>query len=127
MLNHTRIFLALAAVLMAVAVAMGAIGSHALASRLPADRLAIWHTAVDYHIYHALGLFAVGSVCQRLPDSRYARYAGYTLAAGVSLFSGSLYAFALSGARWLTAFAPAGGLALIAGWILLAVALLHDR
>lgn len=127
MLNHTRIFLALAAVLMAMAVALGAIGSHALASWVPADRLAIWHTAVEYHFYHALGLFAVGFVCQLLPNSKRARYSGYTLAAGVFLFSGSLYAFALSGAKWLTALAPAGGLALIAGWALLAAALFRER
>jgi len=127
MQNHTRIFLALAAVLLAMAVALGAIGTHALVSRLPPGRLAIWHTAVEYHFYHALGLFAVGFICQLLPQSKKARYSGYALAAGVFLFSGSLYAFALIDAKWLTTLAPAGGLALIAGWALLAAALFRDR
>ena len=127
MLKPTRIFMSLAAVLMAMAVALGAIGSHALASRVPADRLAIWNTAVEYHFFNALGLFAVGFVCQFLPDSKWARYSGYQLAAGIILFSGSLYAYVLSSARWITALAPAGGLVLIAGWVLLAAALLRDR
>ena len=125
--NHTRLFLTLAAVLMALAVALGAIGSHALASRLPADRLVIWHTAVEYHFYNALGLFAVGYASRLLPDSKRVRYSGYTLATGVFLFSGSLYAYAVGGARWLTTVTPAGGLALIAGWTLLAAALFRDR
>jgi len=127
MLNHSRIFLALAAMLMAVAVATGAIGTHALVSRLPADRLAIWHTAVEYHFYHALGLFAVGLISRHLPNSAQVRYSSYTLAAGVLLFSGSLYAFVLSGAKWLIALTPAGGLAFIGGWMLFAAALWRDR
>ena len=125
--NSARSFLAMGAMFSALAVAFGAIGTHALASRVPADRLAIWQTAVQYHIYHALGLFVVGFVCQIMPNSMKTRIAGYAIVAGILLFSGSLYAYALYGEKWLTTFAPIGGLSLIAGWILLAIALLLGR
>ncbi len=123
MSSYTRVLLALAALLMAVAVSLGAIGSHALRSALPHERLAIWHTAVEYHFYHALGLFAVGLISRHLPESKLIQWSGWLLAVGVLLFSGSLYAYALSGEKWLTSLTPAGGIALIAGWLLLAATL----
>ena len=125
--KNARIILILASILMALAVAFGALGSHLLAARLPAARLAIWHTAVDYHVYHALGLLAIALVSQHLPASSQVRNSAYLMAAGVLAFSGSLYAYALSGAKWLTAFAPVGGLAFIAAWVMLAVAVLRSR
>ena len=127
MVKAARNLLVLASLLMAMAVALGAIGSHALVSRIPADRLAIWHTAVEYHFYNALGLLAIGIVCQQLPMTRKTVFSGYFLAAGIFLFSGSLYAYAVSGARWITALAPAGGIVLIVAWALFAFALMRDR
>ena len=120
-----RLFLSLGTVLAAMAVVLGAFGAHALKGRLPADMLAVYHTAVEYHFWHALGLLAVGLACLQLPDSPWLRAAGWLLAAGVLLFSGSLYLLVRSGARWLGAVTPFGGMAFILGWIAFAVAVLR--
>jgi len=120
-----RLFLFLGAVLAAMAVVLGAFGAHALKGRLPADMLAVYHTAVEYHFWHALGLLAVGLACLQLPDSPWLRAAGWLLAAGVLLFSGSLYLLVLSGHRWLGAVTPFGGMAFILGWIAFALAVLR--
>ena len=113
-----------AAIAMTVAVALGAFGAHALKTQLAADALAIWQTAVQYHAWHALGLFGVGLWLQHAPDKRALRLAAWLLLGGIVLFSGSLYALALTGARSLGALTPAGGLALVAAWVVLAKAAL---
>ena len=112
---------------MAAAVALGAIGSHALASALTPDRLAIWHTAVEYHFYNALGLLGTGLLCERHPSSRLAMTAGMFVLAGIGMFSGSLYVYAISGIKWLTMLAPLGGTSMIVGWILLCIAVTRIR
>lgn len=85
--------------------------------------LAVWHTAVQYHAWHALGLLAVGLL---LP-SMWAKAAGVLLAAGIVLFSCSLYAIALGAPRALGAVTPLGGLAFIAGWLCFAAAVISAR
>ena len=115
-----KTFLLLGALASALAVALGAFGAHALKARLGADLLAIWRTAVEYHFYHALGLLAVGLLLLHFPTSAAIRWSGVLLAAGLLVFSGSLYVLALTGVRWLGAITPLGGLAFIAGWLLLA-------
>jgi uncharacterized membrane protein YgdD (TMEM256/DUF423 family) len=117
-----RLALALGALLAAAAVAFGAFGAHALKSRLGSDALAIWQTAVQYHAWHALGLIAVGLLLLQWPERSALAWAGWAFVAGVALFSGSLYALALTGTRGLGAIAPIGGVAFIAGWIALAFA-----
>lgn len=112
---------------MLLAVAMGAFGAHALKKMLPPDLLAVYQTAVNYHVYHALGLLAVGLLALHLPESALLRWAGILLAVGVLVFSGSLYALSLSGIRKLGAITPFGGVALIAGWLLLAVAVVRTN
>jgi uncharacterized membrane protein YgdD (TMEM256/DUF423 family) len=102
---------------------MGAFGAHGLKSRLSAEMLAVWQTAVQYHAWHALGLLAVGLL---LP-SPWSRAAGLLLVAGIVLFSGSLYALALGAPRVLGAVTPFGGLALIAGWLSFAAAVISAR
>ncbi|CBL46028.1 Protein of unknown function (DUF423) [gamma proteobacterium HdN1] len=109
------------AICMALAVALGAFGAHGLKNRLPADLLAIYHTGVEYHIYHALGLLLVGVIAGVYPTASGVQWAGGLLLAGILVFSGSLYALSLSGIRVLGAITPLGGLAFIAGWITLAV------
>ena len=110
---------------MLLAVAMGAFGAHALKKTLTPDLLAVYQTAVNYHVYHALGLLAVGLLALHLPETALLRWAGILLAVGVLVFSGSLYALSLSGIRGLGAITPFGGGALIAGWLLLAVAVVR--
>ena len=115
-----KLFLLLAGLAGAAGVALGAFGAHALKARLAPDLLAVWHTAVQYHLWHALALVAIGILAIHLPASAPLRWAGWLMIAGMVLFSGSLYVLALSGLRWLGAVTPFGGTAWIAAWALLA-------
>jgi uncharacterized membrane protein YgdD (TMEM256/DUF423 family) len=107
-----------AALLGAIGVALGAFGAHALRGHVPPEDLEIWRTAVLYHLLHAVALLALASVGDRV---RLRRVVTALWLAGVVVFSGSLYALVLTGARWLGAITPAGGVALIAGWATLFV------
>lgn len=104
-----------------LSVAAGAFGAHALKARLPQDLLVIFETGARYHMYHALALVAVGLLGQFRPSPLLAG-AGWAMLAGIILFSGSLYALALSGVRVLGAITPLGGVGFLAGWVLLAIA-----
>jgi len=110
-------------VAMFVAVAAGAFGAHALQHTLAPQALAVWHTAVQYQTWHALALIAAGLLmAQRAPGrgTRGLRITAWLFVAGIVLFSGSLYALALTGERWLGVVTPLGGVAFLAGWLLLA-------
>jgi len=109
-----------------VAVAAGAFGAHALKARLGVDALAVWETAARYQMVHALALFAVAqaAVAWRAPA---VQAAGWLFVAGTVLFSGSLYALALTGVRGLGAVTPLGGVAFLAGWACLAWAAIRAR
>jgi uncharacterized membrane protein YgdD (TMEM256/DUF423 family) len=109
------LFFALGSASALVAVAAGAFGAHALRARLPAELLAVFETGARYQMYHALGLLAVAWAAERWPNPWPLR-AGWLFVIGTLLFSGSLYALALSGIRWLGAITPFGGAALLAGW-----------
>lgn len=111
----------IAAVLGGLAVAFGAFGAHGLKERL-AGNMEIFETAVRYHFYHALVLLALGFAPPALWSGRLAPAAAWALVFGVLLFSGSLYALALTNIRWLGAITPIGGLGFIAGWALIALA-----
>ena len=119
-----RALLALAGVLLALGIAAGAVGTHALRARLTPDQLEVFETAVRYHLYNALGLLGIGTVSLQI-DSRLLRWSGGLIAAGIVLFSGSLYLAALGASGPVHFLPPAGGLALIAGWLLFAVAILR--
>jgi uncharacterized membrane protein YgdD (TMEM256/DUF423 family) len=117
-----RRFCQLAALLLALATLIGAVGAHALKVRLSADRYDVLQTALHYQFFHALGLLGLGLLLDRLP-LRTLQAAGWLLFAGVLLFSGSLYLL-LGGAPGLVGvLTPVGGLALIAAWCLIAVTL----
>jgi uncharacterized membrane protein YgdD (TMEM256/DUF423 family) len=81
--------------------------------------LAIFDTGLRYHMFHALGLLAVGWAATRWPGVPVTA-AGWLFVAGTLIFSGSLYLLALSGHRWLGAITPLGGLCFLAGWLVLA-------
>ena len=108
-------FIRIAAILGFLAVALGAFGAHALRARLTPDQLTIYHTAVLYHFVHALALFGVGILAER-HGSVPLQVTGWAFTVGVVLFSGSLYALAVSGVRLLGAITPLGGLAFLVGW-----------
>jgi uncharacterized membrane protein YgdD (TMEM256/DUF423 family) len=114
-----RLFFALGAVSAALAVAAGAFGAHALRERLSPDLLSVFETGARYHMYHALGLLAVGWAATRWPGTGVTA-AGWFFVAGTVLFSGSLYLLSLTGHRWLGAITPLGGAAFLAGWATLA-------
>jgi uncharacterized membrane protein YgdD (TMEM256/DUF423 family) len=101
----------------ALAVALGAFGAHALKTRLAPDLLAVWNTAVLYHLVHSavLAALAMGAPPRRIALQ------GALFTAGIAIFSGTLYVLALTGVRWLGALTPIGGLCLIAGWLSLAL------
>jgi len=117
-------WIGLGSLLAGLAVAFGAFGAHALKSRMTPEYLAVFETAVRYHMYHALALIAVGLVAVRI-ESTPLKWAGSLFFAGILLFSGSLYALTITGNRALGMITPAGGAALILGWCLLAFAVLR--
>jgi len=116
-----RTFMFIGALMGFVGVGLGAFGAHGLRGRLTPDMLAVFETGVRYQMYHALALLAVGAMLSRV-DSRAVVVAGWSFTAGILIFSGSLYALALSGVTTLGAITPIGGLAFLAGWIALAIA-----
>lgn len=124
-MTTSRIFLAVGGLAMLAAVALGAFGAHALKTRVSTEMLALWRTGVEYHAYHALGLLAVGWVAAQLPESMLVKWSGWLMLSGIVLFSGSLYALALSGERWLGAVTPVGGIGFLAAWALFVIAVLR--
>lgn len=115
-------WVATGAILLACAVGLGAFGAHALKGRLDAYALDVYHTAVLYHFLHALGILLIAALARSGVISVGTQtLVGWLLLAGIVLFSGSLYALALSGVRVLGAITPIGGLAFIVAWIVLAV------
>ena len=107
-------------------VAGGAFGAHALRSRLPADLLLVFEVGVRYQMYHALALILLGLGEGRLNPGP-ARFAGIAFTLGIALFSGSLYALAFTGVRWLGAITPLGGLLFLGGWAALIASAVGKR
>jgi len=114
-----RLFFAIGSLSGFIGVALGAFAAHALKSRLDADLLATFEVGVRYQMYHAFALLAVGWAQTRWPGP-VLDAGGWLFVAGTVVFSGSLYLLSLTGLRWLGAFTPIGGLALLAGWLCLA-------
>ena len=111
--------LAIAGLLLALATVSGALGEHTLKVQLAPERLALWDMAVRYQFFQALGLLGIG-LTLRGRDGGALRAAAALIAAGILLFCGSLYAFALGGPHALGVFPPLGGLAWVSGWLLYA-------
>jgi uncharacterized membrane protein YgdD (TMEM256/DUF423 family) len=116
-----RTFLLAGAAAGFLGVALGAFGAHGLRGRLSPEMLAVFETAVRYHIYHAIAILLVGLIAARL-DGWMIRAAGWCFSAGIVLFSGSLYTLAISGVTTFGAITPIGGLAFLLGWGLLVTA-----
>lgn len=115
-----KTFFIIGALSAGLSVMLGAFGAHALRERLTPQLLETFETGVRYEIYHAFAILVVAFALTRWP-SNFINYAGWLFIIGTILFSGSLYLLALTGTRWLGAITPLGGVAFIAGWILLAV------
>ena len=104
----------------AAAVMLGAFGAHALRDSLDEHAMATWHTAVEYQFWHALAMLVVAAMASHRATASL-RAAAIAFVVGIVLFSGSLYALALGAPRMLGAITPFGGVALIGGWIALAI------
>ncbi len=118
----SSVVVSLAAVFGFLAVALGAFGAHGLRNSLSPEMLAVYQTGVQYHFYHALALLLVGVLMQQGLSSGVLRAAAWLFALGIILFSGSLYALAISEIKVLGAITPLGGLMFLAAWVCLAVA-----
>jgi uncharacterized membrane protein YgdD (TMEM256/DUF423 family) len=116
------------AILLALAVILGAFGAHGLRDRLDAYQMGVYEKAVFYHVIHALGLLLVSVLPKAgtLSESGASWVCGLLLA-GILIFSGSLYALAVTGVRVLGAITPIGGVSFIAAWLVLAWMLLRNK
>ncbi len=115
-----RTFLLIGAISGFIAVAVGAFGAHGLRNRLSPEMLAVFETAARYQMYHTLAILFVAVAAARF-DGWLVHGAGWAFTAGIVIFSGSLYALALTGVKVLGAITPIGGLAFLVGWGMLAV------
>jgi uncharacterized membrane protein YgdD (TMEM256/DUF423 family) len=114
----------LAALLLALATIIGALGAHALKGRFGADQYDVLQTAVHYQFFHSVGLLGLALLLDRMPSTALGT-AGWLLFAGIVLFSGSLYALIAGAPRIIGVLTPVGGLALIVSWCLVAWALIR--
>jgi len=128
---HT-VYLKIAALLGALAVAAGAFGAHGLKQVLSDKYLAVFETAVRYQFYHVFALLAVGILLKEFPGN-YLIWSGRLFCIGIMIFSGSLYLLTLleaagqQGFKWLGAITPLGGICLIAGWVLLGIGIVSKN
>ena len=117
-----RVFMIIMGVSGALVVGLGAFGAHGLEGRLSVDLMETFETAVRYQFYHTLALIAVVLAMGRWPAARLPTVSGWLFVGGIVVFSRSLYLLVMTGATWLGAITPIGGVAFIAGWLLLALA-----
>lgn len=122
-----KLFLTLAAFSAFLGVAMGAFGAHALRPLLSPEMLDVYKTAVNYQMWHALGMGIIACIPQPAPPSKLLRWAGYSMFAGIVLFSGSLYLLAVFKVKWLGMVTPFGGMAFLLAWLLLGVFAVKTR
>jgi len=116
-MSHERLLAAIGGVFALVSVAAGAFGAHALRAKLTPDVLATFETAARYQMYHALAILLAALAYGRWAGFQ-ALWAGWAFVVGIVVFSGSLYLMTITGARWLGAITPIGGVAFLAGWVL---------
>ena len=121
MTRDERLPLLAGALLAALGVLLGAFGAHGLRAALSAEALGWWQTGVQYQMWHAIGLVAIGAA--RLPGTR---LCVWLLTLGTLIFAGTLYVMALTQMRWLGMVTPVGGVLMIAGWVCLSLKLLRS-
>ncbi|WGD87732.2 DUF423 domain-containing protein [Bacillus subtilis] len=117
-----KVFIILGAINALLAVGLGAFGAHGLEGKIPDKYLQVWHTGVQYQMYHALGLFVVAFLADKLSGIGSVTTAGWLMFAGIVLFSGSLYILSVTQISILGAITPLGGVAFIISWIMIVVA-----
>ncbi|HVD98233.1 MAG TPA: DUF423 domain-containing protein [Cytophagaceae bacterium] len=121
-----KLFLILGAFLGALSVMIGAFGAHALKNLLTANgRTDVFETAVKYQFYHSFALLITGMLMLKF-QHKFFEYAGISFISGVIIFSGSLYILCITNVKWWGAVTPIGGLCMVAGWLLMAFALMKS-
>jgi uncharacterized membrane protein YgdD (TMEM256/DUF423 family) len=120
MMAMHRNFLLVGAVLGFLGVALGAFGAHGLRTRLSPEMLAVFETGVRYQMYHVFALLIVAAAIGHVGQARLLMIAGWSFTAGILIFSGTLYALALTGTTAFGAITPVGGLGFLIGWACLA-------
>ena len=123
---RVRIWLFIAAINGALAVAFGAFAAHGLSGRLDAHALGIFETGARYHMYHALAT-GLAALAMQGAARRAAKWSAMLFLSGIVLFSGSLYLLALTGLREFAFVTPVGGVSFLAGWVLLAIAAMRIK
>ena len=109
-----------------LAVLFGAFGAHALKTRLDETLINIYQTGNEYHFYHSLGLILLGIIALHLPTNIWLKLSGWTMLAGIIIFSGSLYLLSILNLRWLGMVTPIGGVLFIIAWLSLCLFILKD-
>ena len=115
----SKVFLVMGSILSLIGVAAGAFGAHGLRESLSSESLHTFEIAVRYQMYHSFALIVAGWALDKYERRQFVK-AGWLFLSGVALFSGSLYILVLTGAKWLGAVTPFGGLAFLTGWFFLA-------
>lgn len=118
-----KLFIIFGAVNALISVALGAFGAHGLEGKISEHYMGVWEKAVQYQMYHALGLLAVGILMQ-ITNAPLLGAAGWLMLLGIIFFSGSLYILAVSGISILGAITPIGGVLFLAGWVCLIIGIL---
>ncbi|MCB1985436.1 MAG: DUF423 domain-containing protein [Nitrosomonas sp.] len=108
-------------------IALGAFGAHGLKNILSSEMLTIFHTGVQYHFYHALGLLFIGLLLVNFAKSRLIELSGWFMLLGIILFSVSLYLLSLTEIRALGMITPFGGVSFLIAWAILAIALWKEK
>lgn len=117
-----KLFIIIGAINAFLSVALGAFGAHGLEGKVEPKYLEIWKTGVQYQMFHAAGMILVGILIGQVQASSMLNWSGWMMLIGTIIFSGSLYALTLSGIKVLGAITPIGGVAFLAGWVLLVLA-----
>jgi uncharacterized membrane protein YgdD (TMEM256/DUF423 family) len=118
-----KLFILLGSLNMALAIAIGAFGAHGLTGKVADKMLANWNTGAHYQMVHALALLVIGLLLAHSGgNGSLLAAAGWSILAGIALFSGSLYGMVLTGVKAWGAITPIGGVAFIIGWILVTIA-----
>jgi uncharacterized membrane protein YgdD (TMEM256/DUF423 family) len=126
-MEQRKFIIVLGGLLGAAGVALGAFGAHGLEGRISAEALDTWDIATRYHLIHAVALLALCCAPRDTWRRTAVAWAGWLWVAGCVIFAGSLYLLVLTGAGWLGAITPIGGVAFILGWVAAAWALAADR
>jgi uncharacterized membrane protein YgdD (TMEM256/DUF423 family) len=114
-----RVFLVIGALSAFIGVAAGAFGAHGLKGRISPEMLSVFEVGARYQMYHAFALIIAAWVQTKWPSSL-VTIGGWFFVIGTIFFSGSLYLMSVTGARWLGAITPLGGLAFLSGWVCIA-------